>query len=323
MRAFAVRSSGEAPAVHHLPIPSAESAFLIRVTHAGVNPVDFKLLDELTASSTYPFVLGVDFAGVVEHVPEGEREFHAGDRIFGMAYTHGSYAEYTTIAQDARHEPIARIPNGLSDEQAAALPVAALAALGSLELLGVSASERVVVMGATGGVGGYAVEMARARGVHVIATVRGDAEEAFRLGAEEVYDSKAEDVIAAIRASHPDGVDAILDLVSHSDAIHRDAEILKSGGRLVSTIYAADVAWFAERHVKAQNIGSRAMKSSMKITPNPLSSSAGLNEVSQMLLDGTITARIRSTVELEGAGQMLEKLRTGGLRGKAVLRLIG
>ena len=258
MHAFAVRSFGEAPAIHDLPIPAADGAFLIRVRYAGVNPIDYKLLERLTATSTYPFVMGIDFAGVVERVPTGEHEFRAGDRIFGMARTHGAYAEYTAVAPSVTTEPLARIPDDVTDEQAAALPIPAITALGSLELLGVTAGQRLVVMGATGGVGGYAVQMARSRGVHVIATVRGDVDEARRLGAEEVYDTKAVDVVDALRASHPNGVDAVLDLVNGSDAIRRDAELLKSGGRLVSTIYAADEGWFAERQITAHNIASSA-----------------------------------------------------------------
>jgi NADPH2:quinone reductase len=77
----------EAPAIHELPIPTADGAFLIRVSYAGVNPIDYKLLERLNADSTYPFVLGIDFAGVVERVPAGEGDFQAGDRIFGMART--------------------------------------------------------------------------------------------------------------------------------------------------------------------------------------------------------------------------------------------
>lgn len=159
--------------------------------------------------------------------------------------------------------------------------------------------------------GGYTVQMARSRGAHVIATVRGDADEARRLGAEEVYDTKGVDDIGALRASHPNGVDAVLDLVNGKDAIRGDAEILKAGGNLVSTLYAADEEWFAERKITAHNIASNK---------NPLSSPQGLNSIARMLADGTITARIRSTVELDGVGQMLEKLRHGGLRGKAVIR---
>jgi NADPH2:quinone reductase len=282
------------------------------VKYAGVNPLDYKLVERLTATSTYPFILGVDFAGVVERVPQGERDLRVGDRIFGMARAHGSYAEYTAVAPGIKTEPLARIPETVTDEQAAALPIPGVTALGALDLLGVSAGQHLVVMGATGGVGGYAVEMARSRGAHVIATVRGDADEARRLGAEAVYDTEAVDAINALRASHPDGVDAVLDLVNGSDAIGRDAEILKSGGSLVSTIYAADEGWFADRKITAHNIASNA---------NPLSSPQGLTELARMLADGKITARIRSVVELDGAEQMLQTLRKGGLRGKAVIRL--
>src|ERR1700684_772361 len=155
MRAFAIRSFGEAPAIQDLPVPAADGALLIRVRYAGVNPIDYKLIDGLTAKSTYPFVVGVAFAGVVERVPAGERNFHPGDRIFGMARTHGAYAEHTAVAPGVQTEPLARIPDGVTDEQAAALRVAAITALGSLELLRLTSGQRLVVMGATGGVGGY------------------------------------------------------------------------------------------------------------------------------------------------------------------------
>ena len=312
MRAFAVRKFGEAAAILDLPIPGADGAFLIRVKYAGVNPIDYKLVERLTAASPYPFVLGADFAGVVERVPAGERDFKTGDRIFGMARTHGAYAGHTAVTPGAKTEPLAHIPDGVTDEQAAALPIPGITALASLNLLRVSAGQHIVVMGATGGVGGYAVQMARARGAHVIATVRGDADEARRLGAEEVYDTKAIDVIGAIHAAHADGVDGVFDLVNGKDAIGRDAEILKAGGSLVSTIYAADEKWFTERKITAHNISS---------TNNPLSTTDGLNQIARMLADGTITARVRSTVELDGAAQIIEKLRSGGLRGKAVIRL--
>lgn len=312
MRAFAVRSFGEPPSVHDLPVPAADGTVLIRVRFAGVNPLDSNLLGRLTAASSYPFVVGIDFAGVAERVPAGDHGLQAGDRVFGMARTHGSYAEYTAAAPGATLEPVARIPDGVTDDQAAALPIPATTALRTIDLLEVTAGQQVVVMGATGGVGGYAVQMARSRGAHVIATVRGDAGEARRLGAEEVYDSQAGDVIDALRAAHPDGVDAVLDLVNDPDGIRRDAEIIRPAGRLVSTIFAADEGWFAQRQITAHNHASSA---------NPLISPRGLVTVAQMLADGTITARIRSTFGLDAAGQILDELRHGGLRGKAVIRL--
>jgi D-arabinose 1-dehydrogenase-like Zn-dependent alcohol dehydrogenase len=125
-------------------------------------------------------------------------------------------------------------------------------------------------------------------------------------------------VLAALHAAHPEGVDAVLDLVNGSDVISRDAEILKSGGTLVSTIHAADEKWFAERHITAYNIGPSSIPGP---GANPSSSPQGLSAVARMAAEGTITVRIGSTVALEGAGQMLEKLRSGGLHGKAVIRI--
>jgi NADPH:quinone reductase-like Zn-dependent oxidoreductase len=282
------------------------------VSYAGVNPVDYKNVERLTVSSPYPAVVGIDFAGTVEGVPTGAHDLQVGDRIFGSARTHGAYAEYTAVAPGAKTEPLARIPDGVREEQAAALPIPALTALGALELMEVSAGQSLVVMGANGGVGGYAVQMARSRGVHVIATVRSDADEAGRLGAEEVVDTRSVEMVSALHASHPQGVDAVLDLVNGPYTIRHDAEVLRPEGRLVSALHAADEAWFAARRIRAQNIG---------VTTNPSSSPEGLEQLARMLVDGTITARIRSTVGLDQAGRVLDRLRQGGLRGKALIRL--
>ncbi len=312
MRAFAVRAFGEPGRVQDLPVPAADGAVLIRVRFAGVNPVDNTNLGRLTATSSFPYVVGIDFAGVAERVPAGDHGLRGGERVFGMARTHGAYAEYTAVAPGAKLEPVALIPDGVADDQAAALPIPAVTALRTVELLDVTAGQYVVVMGATGGVGGYAVQIARSRGAHVIATVRGDVDEARRLGAAEVYDSQAVDVIDALRADHPDGVDAVLDLVSGRDAIGRDAEVIRPGGRLVSTLFAADEGWFAARQITAHNHASSS---------NPLMTPQGLTTVAQMLADGTITARIRSIVALDAAGLALDEIRRGGMHGKAVIRL--
>jgi NADPH:quinone reductase len=311
-RAFAVRGFGEKPALYDLPVPTGDDAYLIRITYAGANPVDYKIVDALTDRDTYPFVIGADFAGIVERVPAGDHGLRAGDRVFGEAWTRGAYTERTAVVPGQPLEPLTRIPDGVCDEDAAALPVAGIAALGSLELLKVVPGQTVVVMGAAGAVGGYAVQMAHARGAHVVGTVRGAAEEARRLGAGEVYDSKSADVIEAIRASHPGGVDAVLDLVNGSDAIQRDCDILKPGGSLVSTVGAVSDAWFSQRHITAYNLSS---------SNNPVQSSEGLDRLVRMLADGTIAARVSSIFELDAAGEMFEKLRHGGIQGKAVIRI--
>jgi len=314
MRAFAVPSFGADPAVLDVPPPAADGEFLIRVSYAGVNPTDYKRVDRLTASSVYPAVVGVDFSGVLERTPAGESDLRVGDRVFGMARTYGSYAEYTAVAPRVLGEPLARIPAAVTDEQAAALPVPAVAALGSLDELETVAGQRLVILGAAGAVGGYAVQMARHRGAHVIAVVRGsvDADEARVLGAQDVFDSASTDAIGQVRAAHPDGVDAVLDIVNGPTLIRRDLELLRAGGRLVSAVHAADELWFAARQITARNISGPV---------NPLSSPQGLDQVAGLLADGVITARLRFTYELADAASALDRLRAGGMRGKAVIRL--
>jgi len=314
MRAFAVPSFGADPAVLDLPEPATDGEFLIRVSYAGVNPTDYKRVERLTASSVYPAVVGVDFAGVLERTPAGESDLRVGDRVFGMARTNGSYAEYTAVAPAVLGEPVARIPATVTDEQAAALPVPAVAALGSLDELGTVAGQRLVILGAAGGVGGYAVQMARHRGAHVIAVVRGadDVDEARGLGAHDVYDSTEADAIGQVRAAYPDSVDAVLDLINGPTLIRRDVDLLRAGGRLVSAIHAADEAWFRARQITAHNISGPV---------NPLSSPQGLDQVAGMLADGVITARLRFTYELADSARALDQLRAGGMRGKAVIRL--
>src|ERR1700735_3088603 len=161
MRAFAVQSFGEAASVQDLPVPADDGAVLVRVRFAGVNPLDGNLLGRLTASSPYPFVVGIDFAGVAERVPAGNHGLRVGDRLFGMARTHGSYAEYTAVAPAAKMEPVARIPDGVADDQPLRCPFRRSLRCGRLTCWRSPRAQHVVVMGATGGVGGYAVQMAR------------------------------------------------------------------------------------------------------------------------------------------------------------------
>ncbi len=312
MRAYAVDRFGRAPAVRDLATPTSPDGYAVRVTYAGVNPADYKRVDNLTPESAYPFILGFDFAGVLESVPRNERELRPGDRVFGMSWTHGTYAEHTVVEPHGKGDALARIPDSVADDQAAVLPVAGITALGAVNFSDVAGGKWIVVMGATGGVGGYAVQLSKAQGAHVIATVRGEVDDALRLGAEEVFDSSDVDVVDAIKKKHPDGVDAVLDVVNGADAIRRDAEILKSGGRLVSTLFVADESWFAERGISAENFSSSA---------SPLASRAGLNELAGFLVAGAIGARVETTAPLDDAAAILDQLRRGGVHGKAVIRI--
>ena len=310
MRAYAVPRFKETPTILTLPDPTPPDGVVVRVTHAGVNPVDYKRLDALGADAPYPVVVGQDFAGVVVAVPADEHDLKPGDRLFGIARSHGAYAEMTAIPPHVHAEPIARIPDGLGDAEAAGLPTPALTALAALEVLGVRDGTRLLVLGAAGAVGGYALQMARARGAHVAGTVRGDTEDARELGAQEVYDATNADPRPAIRDAHPNGFDAILDLVSSKDQILADADLLRPGGHVVSTIGAANPDGFDARGMHATNL---------VMAETPQSSRAGLETVAKMVVDRTLTVRISEDLELADAAVVLHDVRTGGISGKAIL----
>lgn len=317
MRAFAIDHPGERGSLRDLPVPALDAAsVLVRVAVAGANPVDWKNREgRYGGGGASPRILGQDFAGIVERAGDGVTDLRTGDRVFGIARTHGGYAEYTVVPTDARGEPVATIPQNLSDEHAAALPTPGLTALAALELLGAGAQTTLVILGAAGAVGGFATQMARARGAHVTGTVNGDPDVARSLGAEDVFDAKDGDVYAAIRTRHPDGVDAVLDLVSSDgEAIKGAARIVRDGGKLVSTNHAADEAWFASKGIQATNI---------VMNQTPQSSRAGLERIARMAVDGTITVRVAAVRPLADAADVLDGMKNHTLDGKIVLAVSG
>ena len=143
---------------------------LVRTGAAGVNPVDWKTRAGGGMLGSPPFTVGWDVAGVVEEVGLGVTRFAVGDRVFGMPRfprEAAAYAEYVTSPS----RQLARTPASLSDVEAAALPLAALTAWQALvDTAGVQQGQRVLIHASAGGVGHLAVQIAKARGAHVIAT---------------------------------------------------------------------------------------------------------------------------------------------------------
>jgi NADPH:quinone reductase-like Zn-dependent oxidoreductase len=277
-----------------------------------MNPIDYKLVDMLTEASAFPFVPGIDFAGIIERIPDGNHGFEVGERVFGMARTCGSYAAYTAIDLSKPGEPFARTPDTLSDEQAASLPVAGVAALGGLEFLQIQPGQRLVIIGASGGVGGYATQIARARGAYVIGASYSNSAEARSLGANAAFDAQHGNVFDAIRGAYPDGVDGVLDLVNEAELIVRNVEIIKPGGRIASALRTADPKWFEKHQIVAHNITAAS---------NPASSPAGLARLAELAVEGLISPRIRSVIQLDEVEVATAQLRQGGTTGKFVIRL--
>jgi NADPH:quinone reductase-like Zn-dependent oxidoreductase len=311
MRAIAEDKLGGPVALMDLATPKiGADEVLIRVRAAGINPFDWKVADgELRdeMEHRFPLILGFDAAGVVERVGANVTGLAEGDEVYGYLFKpvmgEGTYAEYV----GAPAAIVAKKPESVGFAEAAALPTPGLAALDLVDAVNPKECDTVLIVGATGGVGSYAVQLAARRGARVIATAR-QANEAFvrELGATETIDHTRKDLVETVRATHPDGIEAIIDVVSDPEVLSRMTGLVKEGGRIASSVYAADVESLAERSIKATNIGMHP-------------GARRLNELSRLVDAGEISVWLERTFPLEKAREALEESRTGHVRGKIVL----
>ncbi|MEV6785785.1 NADP-dependent oxidoreductase, partial [Streptomyces sp. NPDC051098] len=243
MRAVAVKAFKAEPELIQVPKPEpAEGEVLVKIEYAALNPVDRQIADgalDGRAEHVFPLILGRDFAGRVDVVGPGDSRFVVGDAVFGQTarppFGTGSFAEYVTVPQDG---PIAFVPDGLSFRTAALLPTAGMTAAETLAAAGVTAGQSVLVVGAAGGVGSILTQLAAARDVRVLAAVRGGERLMAELGADNTLDTTARDLAAAVRDILPDGVDALIDLVSDTPAAFAaNAALVRAGGTAVHVIH--------------------------------------------------------------------------------------
>src|SRR5580700_4919005 len=220
MRAVTVTEYGATPGLVDVPTPEpGRGQVLLKMRAAGMNPMDRTLAsgDWKPMPATFPMVLGADGAGVVEKLGEGTSRYAVGDDLFGQLLiaplgSAGTYAEYVAVTEDA---PLARVPTGLDDVVAAALPTAGGTGLALVDQLKPLADKTVLIVGAGGGVGSFATQFAANAGGNVIANVHDDDAERMRAyGATETIDHTKVPLPDGVRQAHPDGIDALLDLVS-------------------------------------------------------------------------------------------------------------
>ena len=234
MRAFVLSRYGgpEHTAVGEVPKPSPRAGeLLVRVEAAGLNPVDFKTrMGALKIIRDYPLpiVMGNELAGVVEAVGAGVTRFTAGDRVYARVDKDhmGACAEFAVVHED--HASM--MPASLDFPTAAAVPLAALTALQALrDELQLQAGQRIFIPGGAGGVGTFAIQLAKHMGAHVATTAspRGEAL-VRRLGADVVIDYSRERF-----EDHLTGYDCAFDLIG-GDTLSRLFRVLKPGARVVS-----------------------------------------------------------------------------------------
>lgn len=237
MRAVRLHAFTEMPRVDEVPEPDppGEGELTIAVAAAGVGAWDLGVVDgrlERFAPADLPFVLGAEFAGRVTAVGEGVAGFTVGDRVMGNPGVAGAWAERVTVpASDC-----GRSPASLDDVFAAAAPVAALSAWQSLELLDLPRGAALLILGAGGGVGSAALQIARNRGLRVIGTGSGAELERIRaLGADVAHDYRG-DWVNGLRPAVGAGVDGVLALVN-GETLSRSASLVRDGGRAVTTLH--------------------------------------------------------------------------------------
>ncbi|MFI7119027.1 NADP-dependent oxidoreductase [Amycolatopsis sp. NPDC049868] len=309
MRAVVVRRFGgpEVLEFAEVPVPDpGPGQVRVKVTAAGVNPVDAGTRSGfLTEAGIVPprEVLGIgwDVAGTVDAVGDGVAGFAIGDSVIGLqdrpSAALGTYAEFVVLDADA----LAAAPRTASPAEAATLPLNGLTAIQALDLLDLPPGATVLVTGAAGAVGGYAVTLAKARGFRVVA-VAGAADEALVRGfGAAVFVPRGDFLADRVRAVIPGGVDAVLDTALLGlEAL----DAVANRGRFV--VFAAGAAPIPLRGIKVEHVWIRADGPAL----------AGL---AALVDDGTLALRVADTLPLTEAVKAHELLAAGGLRGRLVL----
>jgi NADPH:quinone reductase len=314
MKAYALTTADQPAALVDLPDPEVPAGgALVRMRAASVNGVDVGQAAGYLVSMMphdFPVVIGRDFAGVVEAVHAGRSDVTVGDEVLGFIpltppLRVGSWAELIPAGPDVA---LARKPAALSFEVAAAIPLAGVAALDLINAADVRQGDTLVVIGATGGVGSFVVQFAAHHGAKVIATAKaGDEETHVRaLGATETVDYAEDDVVEALRSRFPDGIDVLIDLVNRdAEAFTAISSLVRDGGRIATTMGAADVDALATRGVRATNV--MATPTTDKLT-----------EVAEHVAEGSVRVEVQETFPLADAGAATAAF-TAGTVGKLVL----
>jgi NADPH:quinone reductase-like Zn-dependent oxidoreductase len=293
------------------PAP-ATGDVLVRVVAAGVNPVDWKLRAGMMKGMVplkLPWIPGADFSGVVEDIGASVTGVKKGDAVFGKADApnDGSYAEYVVVP--AAH--VAARPQSVDHVKAAAIPLAAMTAWQALvggtgkASLELAPDQTLLVIGASGGVGSFAVQLAVARGAKVIGVVRASSHESEQ--AAFVRSLGAADVVDGESLNDCQKVDAILDLVG-GKVQERAWTCLKKGGAIASTVGMPSEELAQQHGVRTVAVWTET-------------SGSQLAEIAALVDAGKLKVHVDKVLRLDDARQAHEMLEKGGVHGKVVLRV--
>jgi NADPH:quinone reductase-like Zn-dependent oxidoreductase len=299
--------------VADLPKPQpGEGEVLVRVHAAGVNPVDWKIreggLKDLFPHR-FPIILGWDMAGVVEAAGPNAGRFKAGDPVYAYARLpeihNGTYAEYIVLPETH----LALKPGNLSMVEAASIPLTALTAYQSLEAGGLQAGESVFILGASGGVGSCAVQLAAIRGARVVGLASGRNHDYLEaLGADAAIDYERGDFIQSLGELLLQGADMVLDCHG-GDTLARGLLCVRPGGRVVSIVDTVDAEDLKKRDVRFNYVF---------VEP----SAPQLDLLRGLIESGRFKPQVSHVFDLEQAVEAHAQMETGHTRGKVVLKTI-
>lgn len=318
MRAISIQHFGDTPRLTEFPVPEPGNGQIqVAIEAAAINPLDMAIASGALATLgeyRFPLTLGMDGAGTVTAVGDGVTRFRLGDRVFGQFWSRplrfGTFADVCVVQAEPALGALLAVPDTLPSHVAAALPTAGMTALGALDHLRVPEGGTLLVIGATGGVGTFAVQAAAARGIRVIATASAQLAEHVRaLGAGEIVIRGRESLDDALRGLVPEGVDAILDAVGDHSLTSRVAGSVRDGGALLSTAFGLDEKLLADKRIRTENY---------QLDRKP----ERLAEIATLVAAGTIQPVIGAQVPLDQAPQALAGgVEIRGLRGKTVLQV--
>lgn len=317
--------------VKEIPMPTAKNdEVLVRIHTAGVNPLDNMIIKgevRLIVPYKFPLVMGNEFVGVIEQLGAGVSCFAVGDRVYGRMPLNriGAFAEYAAVRQDA----IAKVPDYLSDEEAACVPLTALTAVQALELMQPKAGETIFISGGTGSLGAMAIPVAKSMGLTVI--TNGNAanrERVLALGVDRFIDYKTEDYADVLS-----DVDYVLDTLGDRE-LEKEFGILKAGGGLVS-LRGMPNGEFAKRsgmsllkQILFQFAGRKYDKMAARKNQRYYfifvhEDGEGLERISEIFVEKHIEASVDEVFSLDEVNKALHKVAAGKSKGKTVLRMNG
>lgn len=316
MKAIAVENFGDEPRLMDLPDPEpGPGEVLVAVVAASINPADWYAAEGAFRGMQHvlPFVLGFDGAGRVEAVGAGAGRFAVGDLVHGQfagdTFGRGTFAERVAIAERPSSGALELVPEGLPPRLAAAVPIAGITADGALEKTGCRPGQTLLILGATGGVGVLATQLAARAGITVIASARGEAGAWIQgFGAVETIDYTQRPVAAALAGTHPDGIDAVLDLAGDAEQVTSAARHVRDGGTVISTTSGVTSELASQNRITAANC---------RIDDKP----ARLRRVTETLAAGQLVIPVQDEVVLADGVAAIARRRRGGARGKTVIRI--